>query len=118
MDTRKIANGLGWFSVALGLTELIAARPLARALGMKSTGLLRFFGVRELVSGIGLLTQDRKGPWVWARVAGDALDIATLGSAALSPRNPKRSNAAIAIAGVAPIVALDIASGARLGMRH
>ena len=118
MNTRTIANGLGWFSIALGLTELLAARRLARALGMKSTGLLRFFGVREIVSGIGLLTQDRKGPWVWARIAGDALDVATLGSAAISRRNPKRSNAALAIAGVAPIVALDIASGAQLGMKH
>jgi hypothetical protein len=85
---------------------------------MKRHGLLRLFGVREIASGIGLLTQERKGPWIWARVAGDALDLATLGSAALSSRNPKRGNAALAIASVAPIVALDVAAGRRLGMAY
>jgi hypothetical protein len=116
MNTRKIANGLGWFSIALGLTEIIAAKPIARALGMKSTGLLRVFGLREIASGIGILTQQRKGPWVWARVAGDALDLVTLGSAALSVGNTQRNHAAIAIAGVAPVVALDILSAKQLGL--
>jgi hypothetical protein len=118
MNTRKVAIGLGWVSIALGLTEIIAARPLARALGMKRPGLLRLFGVREIASGIGLLTQERKGPWVWARIAGDALDLATLGSAALSRHNPRRNNAALAIASVAPIVALDVMAGRQLGMAH
>lgn len=118
MNTRNVANGLGWFSIALGLTEIIAARPLAKALGMKSTTLLRVYGVREIAAGIGLLTQARKGPWIWARIAGDALDVATLGSAALSTKNGKRGNAALAMAAVAPVVALDIVSGARLGVSN
>jgi hypothetical protein len=116
MNTRQVANGLGWFSIALGLTEILAARPLANALGMKSTALLRVFGVREIAAGIGLLTQTRKGPWIWARIAGDVLDVATLGSAALSTRSSKRGNAAIAMAAVAPVVALDIVCGERLGV--
>ena len=36
MRTRKIANGLGWFSIALGLTEIIGAKPLSRALGLSA----------------------------------------------------------------------------------
>jgi hypothetical protein len=116
MNTRKVANGLGWFSIALGLTEIIAAKPLARALGMNGTALLRVYGVREIAAGVGILTQNRKGPWIWARIAGDALDIFTLGSAALSTRSSKRRNAAIAIAAVAPVVALDIVCGERLGV--
>jgi hypothetical protein len=113
MNTRKWANGLGWFSIALGLTELVAAKPLAKALGMKSPALLRAYGVREIAAGVGLLTQAKKGPWVWARIAGDALDVATLG-AALSSRNPKRGNAALAMAAVSPVVALDLICGERL----
>jgi hypothetical protein len=116
MNARNVANGLGWFSIALGLTEIIAAEPMAKALGMKSTALLRVFGIREIAAGIGLLTQTRKGPWVWARVAGDALDVATLGAAALSPRNRNRGNAALAMAAVAPVVALDVICGERLGL--
>jgi hypothetical protein len=79
MNTRACANGLGWFSIALGLTEIIAAKPLARALGLESTKLLRAFGVREIASGIGLLMQERKGPWVWIRGGGDALELAVIG---------------------------------------
>jgi hypothetical protein len=113
MQPKKVANGLGWFSIALGLTELVAAEPLGRALGIKSTALIRAFGVREIAAGIGLLTQERKGPWIWARIAGDALDCAVLG-AALASSNPKRGNAALAIAAVSPVVALDVLCGQRL----
>ena len=115
MKTRTIADGLGWFSIALGITEVVAAEPLARALGVKSPGLIRAFGVRELAAGIGILAQARKGPWVWARVAGDALDLGVLGYA-LRPSNGKRGNAAIALAAVAPVVALDLLCGKRMGL--
>jgi hypothetical protein len=114
-DIRKIANGLGWFSVALGVTELFAARRLARAFGLGGGALLRVFGLREIGSGVGLLMQKRKGPWVWARIAGDALDVATLASRLGSRR--KRRNAALAIAAVAPVVALDIFAGQQLGFQ-
>jgi hypothetical protein len=116
MDARACANGLGWFSIALGLAELVAAKPLGRALGIKSTSLIRAFGVRELMSGIGVLTQRRKGPWILGRIAGDVLDVAVLG-AALSPRNRQRGNAALAMAAVSPVVVLDLICGRRLGLR-
>src|SRR4051812_48293088 len=115
MKTRQVANGLGWFSLCLGLTEVIAAKPLARALGIKQPGLLRAFGLREITAGVGLLLQDRKGPWGWARVAGDALDLGVLGFA-LRPSNVRGGNAALALAAVAPVVALDVLCGKQLGV--
>ncbi len=114
-STRRIANGLGWFSLALGLTEVIAAEPLARALGIKKAGLIRAFGAREIAAGLGLLLQKKKGPWVWGRIAGDALDLGVLGSA-LSSNNRRRGNAALALVAVAPVVALDLLCGTRLGL--
>jgi hypothetical protein len=114
-DTRQCANFLGWFSLALGVTELIAAKPLVRTLGLRSPSMMRAFGAREVLAGVGLLTRRTKGPWIWARLAGDVLDVATLG-AAMSPRNGARRNAAIAMAVVAPIVALDAVCGAKLGL--
>jgi hypothetical protein len=113
MKTRQIANGLGWFSLALGLTEVVAARPLARALGIKQVGLVRAFGLREIAAGVGLLMKDRKGPWIGARIAGDALDLGVLGFA-LRPSNDQRGNAALALAAVAPVVALDVLCGKQL----
>ena len=113
-DIRKIAKGLGWFSLALGVTELVAARRFARMFGVGHGGLFRVFGLREIGSGVGLLMQRRKGPWIWARVVGDALDLVTLASRLGSRR--KRRNAAIAIAAVAPVVALDVFAGQQLGL--
>ena len=105
--------GLGWFSVALGLGELAAARAIARVLGLQHrTGLIRLFGVRELVSGLGLLGGGRARPWLWARVGGDVLDLALL-SSALDPRNTRRDRAAVALASVAGVTALDVVAGAR-----
>jgi hypothetical protein len=74
-----MAGGLGWFSIGLGMFEIVAARPLARSLGLRGAeNLLRIYGLREIVTGIGLLTERDRRPWVRGRIAGDALDAATL----------------------------------------
>ena len=89
MAAQRAANGMGWFSIGLGLTELLCARSMARWMGMRGEeDLVRFYGVRELATGIGLLTAKNKAPWMWGRVAGDALDIATL--AAQFDGNPRK----------------------------
>lgn len=113
MNTRRIANGLGWFSLALGVTELVAAKPLARAFGM-SPMLIRGFGIREILAGVGILARQKKGAGVWARIGGDALDVLALGNAMRS--SSTRANAAIATALVAPVVALDVLCGKELGV--
>jgi hypothetical protein len=97
-----LARGLGWFSIALGLAELFMTRSVARATGMQGReNLLRSYGAREIAQGIGILLARDRTPWVWGRVAGDVLDIATL--AAGSNRN-----AAAAIAAVAGVTAVDV----------
>jgi hypothetical protein len=114
MNTNKLAIGLGWFSIGLGLAELIAPKKLGRFLGLEDhSGLIRFFGLRELAAGVGILTQKRQGPWVWARVAGDALDLATLGWAFMRA-DDKRGNVAFATANVAGVTALDVVCGRAL----
>jgi hypothetical protein len=73
------ARGLGWFSLALGAAELLAARPLARGTGLAGRQtLLRSDGVRGAATSAGLLKARDPEPWMWLRVAGDALDLATL----------------------------------------
>lgn len=103
----KLAQQLGWFSIALGVAELMAAKQLTRALGMRGQErLVRAYGARELVKGVGILTSSNPTPWLWGRVAGDALDLGTL--AVAFPNNPKRTNVAIAFANVAAVTALDV----------
>ena len=79
MNEETVARGLGWFSLGLGLVELVAARPLAKFLGTKQTGLIRLSGARGLAVGVGILVLNKpKAPLLWARVGGDALDITAL----------------------------------------
>ncbi len=110
----SLAYQLGWFSIALGAVELFASRPLARTLGMNGQeSLIRAYGVRELVKGVGILTSPNPTPWLWGRVAGDALDLGTLANAYRA--SPKRRNLAIAMANVATVTALDVLAAQQLG---
>ncbi|MBZ8140833.1 hypothetical protein CLD22_13095 [Rubrivivax gelatinosus] len=112
-QARKLARALGWFSIGLGLVELIAARGLARRVGLPGqAGLVRAYGVRELATGVGLLTASRPQPWMWARVGGDALDLATLAQGL--DRRGTRTGAEAAMAAVAGVALLDLAVAARL----
>ena len=114
MNEMKVARGLGWFSIGLGLTEVAAGRELGRALGMEDRSwLLRAFGVREIAAGVAILATDRPRAGVWARVAGDVLDLAVLGSG-FREDNPKRENLAAAFVTVAGITAVDIWCAKRL----
>ena len=107
-NTDRLARALGWFSIGLGMTELLAPRALTRWLGMEgSEALVRAYGMREIGAGIMTLSPD-KGLGLQSRVAGDALDIATL-LAAMRGDNPKRDNVAIALAMVVGVTLLDIA---------
>jgi hypothetical protein len=102
-----LARGLGWFSIGLGAAELLAPRTLAEQLGMWGReGLLRFYGARELAVGVAILASGDPAPWLWARVAGDVLDLTTL-AAGLGGENPRQRNVAIALAAVAGVTALD-----------
>jgi hypothetical protein len=106
--TDTLARGLGLFSIALGIAEVAAPRAPARALGMKGQeGLIAGYGVREIATGIGILASKDPTPWVWGRVAGDGLDLATLATA-LEGNNPKKGNVGIAMAAVAGVTALDV----------
>jgi hypothetical protein len=113
----KLAKALGWFSIGLGLTELLAARRLTRALGMEGhETLVRAYGIREIGAGImSLSTEKQTG--LWSRVAGDGLDLATL-MTAMRPDNAKRDNVGIAVAVVACVTLLDLAAAQAFSVRH
>jgi hypothetical protein len=113
---KRRAMQLGWFSVGLGLAELFGARTLARMLGMKGQeGLIRFYGVRELATGIGIFAcKDDPAAWIWGRVGGDALDIATL--AANVSNNPRKAAIALALANVGAVTALDVMTARELAL--
>jgi hypothetical protein len=102
-----VARGLGWFSIGLGLVEALSPGLLARGLGMEGKEtVLRGYGVREIGTGIGILAASDPAPWVWGRVAGDALDLATLATG-LRNGNGRKGNVVVALAAVAGVGVLD-----------
>ncbi len=110
VDAGKLARGLGWFSIGLGLAELLAPGGVAKISGVskKNTGLIRLFGLREIASGIGIFAQGRRpAEAVWSRVVGDALDLACLGAAFATPQT-KKGRLAFATANVLAVTALDV----------
>lgn len=116
-DGRTLANGIGWFSIGLGLYEVLAPRHLGRTLGMEDkTTLIQAYGVREIVKGVGILSNRRPTNWMWARVAGDFMDLATL-APGLDDDNPKRGNVALAIGAVAGVAMLDVLCAKQLSRR-
>jgi uncharacterized membrane protein len=111
----QLAQCLGWFSIGLGLAEVLAPKRMSRLIGARQehSFLLRLLGVREIASGVGILSRRRPAGWVWSRVGGDAMDLAFL-SSALSPENPQRNRAAAATAAVVGVTALDFLCGQEL----
>lgn len=113
----RLARALGWFSLGLGLAELVAPGRLTRALGMEGNEtLVRAYGAREIGAGVMSLSVDRT-VGLWSRVAGDMLDIATL-MTGFRDDNPKKNNVGIALAAVIGVTLLDIACAQGLTARH
>jgi hypothetical protein len=113
----RLGRALGWFSLALGLAELLAPKRITRALGMEGKeNLVRAFGAREIGAGVLSLSPDRQ-IGLWSRVAGDGLDIAAL-LTGLRDDNPKRENVTMALAMVSGITLLDLIGAQSNTRRH
>lgn len=116
LTAEQLARGLGFFSLGLGLSEFLAPRAIARISGIdeENTGVIRLMGLREIFHGLGIFAQGRKpAEALWARVAGDALDLAALGAAFASPKSSK-GRLAFATANVMAVTALDVICASEL----
>jgi len=104
----RIGRGLGWFSIGLGLAELLSPRFISKVSGVpERDGIIRLFGAREIAQGVGILTQRDPTPWLWARVVGDALDIGSVVAALNSPR-ADRAKATATLTSLIGITAVDV----------
>jgi hypothetical protein len=114
MDAQRLARGLGWFSIGLGVTEMLAPGWLGEKIGMgPRTGLLRTLGARETLTGVVALTQPRPVGPIWGRVAGDVMDLAVLGKAARE-YGTQKNRLAGAAAAVLGVTLLDVVCALKL----
>ena len=72
MDERALRGFVGWASVGFGVDGRV--------------GLVRYLALRDLVVGLGALTQRDLRPWAWARALSDTTDVLTFGLGLISGR--------------------------------
>jgi len=118
---QRLAEGLGWASIALGLAELLAPRSMARIVGIRdrrsARRTLMLMGLREIACGVGLLAARRRAPWLWLRVGGDVVDLALLRGSRASQRNDdvRLGGVMTAVAGITVLDAFAARRTAGLG---
>jgi hypothetical protein len=104
LATAKLAKGLGVFSIALGLAEVLIPAQLGEMSGLspRFRNFLPLLGAREIAHGLGILASAKPTTAVMTRVGGDAIDIAFLGAAFMADDTNKRrlTGATLAVLGV------------------
>ncbi len=101
-----LALALGWLSLGLGIASLMMPRAMARTAGLvPRDDWMRVIGVREIISGAGIVLRPDKPQWLWSRVAGDLMDF---GLMALAPRQRHDTRIHTISAALAGITVLDL----------
>jgi uncharacterized membrane protein len=109
-----LARGLGVFSIGLGIAQIAVPRRLARLIGVpESPTLFRLLGAREIATGVGILMSRKPTAGIWARAAGDGMDLGLLISALRSERSDP-TRVMLAMAAVGGVTALDVQTGQML----
>ena len=113
-----LATFLGVFSIGLGLAETLAPRRFAETVGVRyGPAVVQAYGVREIVSGIGILAGRHPAGWLWGRVAGDVMDLATLAPELSGAGEERRRRVTNAIAAVAGALLMDVVAAGRQSVR-
>jgi hypothetical protein len=76
---------------------------------------IRAYGAREIATGLAILTSHNPEPWIWARVAGDIADMATVATG-LQQDNTRREANVVALGALAAVTALDVACARSLNL--
>jgi hypothetical protein len=107
---RRMATFLGWFSLGLGVPQLVTPGRVNRLIGVRDDSESRMWqrivGVRELAAAAGILSQRRPTEFLWARVAGDVKDLALLANA-FRNKPDSRGRLTLAAASVVGVTVAD-----------
>lgn len=115
---RRNARGLGVLSLGMGAAQLIAPNAVRRLTGIGDSVISRVMvsmsGIRGLAHGAGLLAGRRTAPYMWMRVAGDAIDLTALAVAMFRRTGPQRQRVAGMTGALLAITAVDLITAARV----
>lgn len=119
LTTAKMAKGIGLFSIALGLAEVLMPTQTGALAGLnhKQRSFLPALGLREIAHGIGIMKSAKPTTAVWTRVGGDAIDLAFLVMAFMSNDTNKRRLVGSTVA-VLGVTALDVLCAAKLSSQN
>jgi uncharacterized membrane protein len=113
----SLADFLGFFSIGLGLAQVLAPKGMSKLCGVADADgnarLMRLMGMREISHGIAILSKQQPEKAVWSRVVGDTLDLAMLGKTFANPEN-NRAMTLFATANVLAVTALDVSCAKQL----
>ena len=75
----RFVQGVGSLSIVLGLTELFWGGAICSLFGLDGYNwLIRLYGGGQILLGLLILNSRSAAPWLWLRVALDALHLGTL----------------------------------------
>ena len=87
MDERALRGFVGWASVVFGVGGLLDPPRVAQLFGVDGrVGLIRCLALRDLVVGLGALTQRDLRPWACARALSDTTDALIFGVGLITGR--------------------------------
>src|SRR5690349_13122050 len=105
---RKIAAGLGWFSVGMGVAEIVAPGAVSKLIGVKrKSSDTRWRGVRKLAAGIGLMQAPQSGMGLLTRAGANVLELSRMRSRSRR-RGSNSGRAAIGLAALAGVAAICV----------
>jgi uncharacterized membrane protein len=117
----QLADGLGYFSLGLGFTQMLSPTRVNRLIGVrddpKTRLCQRVVGLQELAAGAGILLLRRPTPWLWSRTAGDVLHLGML-MRAFRGRRESAPRLAAAIGAVMGCLATDAFAATRSTQRQ
>ena len=115
MTSGAFAKGLGVFSIAFGLAEMLMPGPVGAMMGVgpKHRAFLPVLGAREIAHGLAIFSSPKPTAAVWSRVGGDLVDLAFLASA-FTEKNADTKKLAISTAAILGAAAADLTCAMQL----
>ena len=105
-DGLKMA--LAWLGIGVGLSQIVRPEPYNEILGHEGHDtLMRAHGLRGVTLGVGALLARDPAPWIWGRVLGDVMDVATIAASYRRPR-AHRNTLLTGLALLAGVTVLDV----------